>query len=115
MQNLDNLNKSELQDLLKDLKLYRDLVKKVWNRGKKIYDQLFNWKNEYIVEYYSDLDEGYVYDEAKGIYKKLFDIEVKKEDIKFVRNDKILGWIKLYLNDSLIDMSFLKFYNLLKK
>ena len=29
MQNLDNLNKSELQDLLKDLKLYRDLVKKV--------------------------------------------------------------------------------------
>lgn len=115
MQNLDNLNKSELQELLKELKVYKDLIKKVWNRGKKIFENIYNSKNDYLVEYYSELEEAYVYEEASKIYKKLFDVKVEKEDIRFVRNDKILGWIKVYLNDNLVDMSFLKFYNLLKK
>ena len=33
---VDNLNKPELQELLRSLKVYRDLIKKVWNRGKHI-------------------------------------------------------------------------------
>ena len=46
MQNIENLNKTELEQLLKDLRLYKDLVRKVGNRWKTIYDNIFNWKND---------------------------------------------------------------------
>lgn len=115
MQNIENLQKAELEELLKNLRLYKDLVKKVWNRGKKIYENVFNWKNEYSVEYYWDLDESYVLTEAKSIYKKVFNVDVSDSEIILSKNEKIKGWMKVYFNDNLIDLSFLKFYNLLNK
>lgn len=115
MQNLEKLNKAELEKLLKNLRLYNDLIKKVWNRGKTIYNNIFKWINSYIVEYYPVLEEDYVFAEASAIYKKMFNLDVKKEEIKLIKNEKIRGWIKVYLNDNLVDLSFLKFYNLLKK
>lgn len=115
MQNLEKLNKAELEKLLRNLRLYNDLIKKVWKRGRTIYDNIFKWVNSYTVEYFSILDEDYVLTEAIAIYKKIFNLDVKKEDIKLIKNENIKWWIKVYLNDSLIDLSFLKFYNLLKK
>ena len=115
MQNLEKLNKNELQELLKNLSLYKDLIKKVWNRGKTIFNKIFSWSNTYTVEYYWELDKEYVIKESQYIYKKMFDQDVRAEDINLVRKNKIKGWMKIYLNDSLVDLSFLKFYNLLKK
>jgi hypothetical protein len=114
MQNIEGLEKAELEKLLKDLKVYKDLTKKVWKRWKSIFDNKFNWINEYSVEYYGDIDESYVITEAKEIYKKMFDINVNDKEIKLIKNEKIKWGMKIYLNDSLIDLSFLKFYNLLK-
>ena len=45
----------------------------------------------------------------------MFDIDVADTDIKLIKNEKIKWGMKIYLNDSLIDLSFLKFYNLLNK
>lgn len=115
VENLDNLNKAELEELLRKLKVYRELSTKVWKRWKKIFEKEFEGKNDYSVEYYSDVDEWYVYEQANSIYKKAFNTDVKKEDIRFIRNDNIKWGLKVYLNDDLVDMSFLKFYNLLKK
>lgn len=115
MQNIENLNKAELEELLKDLKVYKNLILKVWKRWKIIFDNMFNWINQYSVEYYGDLEESYILAEAKNIYKKMFDIDVKDEDIKLINNEKIKWGIKVYLNDSLVDLSFLKFYNILNK
>ena len=115
MQNIENLNKAELEELLKDLKVYKNLILKVWKRWKKIFDNMFNWINQYSVEYYWDLDESYVLAEAKSVYKKMFDIDVKDEEIKLVNNANIKWGIKIYFNDSLVDLSFLKFYNILNK
>jgi len=114
MQNLEWLDKAELEKLLKDLKVYNQLIKKVWKRWKDIFDNKFNWINQYSVEYYGDIDESFVLTEAKTIYKKMFDIDVVDTDIKLIKNEKIKWGIKIYLNDSLVDLSFLKFYNLLK-
>jgi hypothetical protein len=115
MQKVENLNKAELEELLKDLKVYKDLIKKVWKRWKIIFDNIFNQINEYSVEYYWDIEESYILAEAKSIYKKMFNIEVKNEDIKLIKNEKIKWGMKVYLNDNLVDLSFLKFYNLLNK
>jgi len=114
MQNIECLKKVELEELLKNFRTYKELVNRVWNRWKKIFAHLFNWKNEYVVEYYWELDESYLLTEAKEIYKKVFDMEVKDSDIKLVKNEKVKWGMKVYFNDNLIDLSFLKFYNLLK-
>lgn len=115
MQNLEWLDKAELEKLLKDLKVYNDLIKKVWKRWKTIFENKFNGINKYLVEYYGDIDESYILSEAKEIYKKMFDVDVVDTDIKLIKNEKIKWGIKIYLNDSLVDLSFLKFYNLLNK
>ncbi|MCD5385377.1 hypothetical protein LRZ95_01780 [Candidatus Gracilibacteria bacterium] len=115
MTNLEGLDKAELELLLKDLKIYKDLIKKVGKRGKQIFDNKFNNKNEFVVEYYGDIDESFVLAKAKEIYNKIFDINVKDDDIKLVKNNEIKGGMKIYLNDNLIDLSFLKFYNILNK
>ena len=114
MQNIENLNKSELQELFKNLKVYKDLIKKVWNRWKKIYENIFNAQNQYLVEYYGELDKSYVLKEAKDIYKKMFNVDVIDSDIKLIKKQNLKWGIKIYLNDDLVDLSFLKFYNLLK-
>jgi hypothetical protein len=115
MQNIEGLWKVELEKLLKDLKTYKDLMKKVWKRGKDIFNNKFNWINQYSVEYYGDIDESFVLAEAKEIYKKMFNIDVNDKDIKLIKNEKIKWWMKVYLNDNLVDLSFLKFYNMLNK
>lgn len=115
MQKIENLSKVELEELLKNLRLYKDLVKKVWKRWEKIFSKLFEWKNEYLVEYYWNLDESYVLKESKEIYKRIFEADVKDAEIKIKQNQKIKWGMKIYLNDDLVDLSFLKFYNLLKK
>lgn len=114
-ESLEKAQKDELKELLKNLRMYKDLVKKVWKRWEKIYSNLFNWINEYIVEYFWDLDKSYVLGKAKEVYKKTFNIDVKDSDIKLVKSEKIKWGMKVYLNDNLLDLSFLKFYNILKK
>ena len=115
MENIESLNKAELEKLLKDLKTYKDLISKVWKRWKDVFNNVFNGINQYSVEYYGDMDESYILSEAKEIYKKVFSIDVADSDINLIKNEKIKWGMKVYLNDSLIDLSFLKFYNLLNK
>jgi len=112
---LEKANKAELEELLKDLRVYKDLIKKIWNRWKKIFENIFNGKNEYLVEYFPNIDESYILTEAKSIYKKMFSIDVSDADIKLIKNEKIKWGMKVYLNDNLVDLSFLKFYNILNK
>ena len=71
MQKIESLNKTELEELLKKLKVYNDLINKIWKRWKRIFNNVFNWTNEYSVEYYWDIDTSYILKETKGIYKKM--------------------------------------------
>jgi hypothetical protein len=114
MDNIKNLNKDELYSLLKALKIYRNLIKKIWNRWKNIFKQIYFWKNTFFVEYYWDLDKQYVLDNSKKVYKNIFNFDVLDNDIIIKENKNLKWWMKVYLNDNLVDMSFQKFYNLLK-
>lgn len=114
MQKIEGLQKLELEKLLKDLNTYKYLTKKVWKRWKIIFDNIFNGKNDYKVEYYKDIEKSFVLEQAVSIYKKVFNINVLENDIKLVENKNIKWWIKVFLNDNLVDMSFSKFYKLLK-
>lgn len=103
-----NLSLSELQEVLKEVKLYRTLEKQLGQRGKELFTRNKEGRDLFVVEYFTSLTEEAAYEMAANTYKKVFDISVNKEDIQFVASDKLSGGIKVYKNDSLVDLSFSK-------
>lgn len=116
MQNLENLNKQELQAVLKDLSLYKKLTSQVWERWKQIFSHIKEWKNKFSVEYFPNIDKEFVLEEAKKIYEKVFSQKnLKDEEIILSEKKEILWWMKIFFNDDMVDMSFLKIQKLIKK
>lgn len=110
----EGLNLSELKDLAKSLKLYKDLSSKLWNRWKKLFWSIVWNKSLYKVEYFESLSEKEALSEALVAFKKVFGEEPKKEDIT-LQSKKALDWgIKIYKDDNLVDFSFKKVENILK-
>ena len=108
MEKLEKLNSSELKIILKWLKLYKDLTRKLWNRWKLIFDKKLSWKDFYKVEYTSNMDKNVVFEKAYTAFEKVFWDKVIKEDITFVKNNSIFWGIKIFKNDSMVDLSLSK-------
>ena len=115
MLDLSNLNLKQLREILSWLRQYQDLKKKVWKRWVDYFKRTLNSENLYVVEYYPSIQEDDAYFIAKDVYKRTFWIDVDKSKIKFCTKDSILWWIKVYRDDSMIDLSFLKIEKLMKK
>ena len=75
--NIDNLGLSELKDLLKEVKLYRDLKTQLWNRWEKTYKKIKNWEKDLLVEYFPAISKELAFDESKKIFKNVFNLDVK--------------------------------------
>jgi len=110
-----NLKREELEKLLKELNLYNDLRKKLWKRGTNLFKRNINDSNLLEVEYFPSINENIAFDNALEIYIKVFNIKPKKEEIRFISKDSIGGWIKVYKDDLMVDFSFSKVENILKK
>ena len=115
MTNLENLDRSQLQELYKQLLEYKNLSKKLWKRGKTQFQNKLLWKDTFVVEYHPSLEVWYVEDQAKSVFQKVFGKTPDKSEISFQSSSSLLGGMKIYWNDFLVDMSFLKFYNKIKK
>lgn len=113
--NLDTLWKEELTSLLKKIKVYRDLNKKIGKRGRGIFSQMIYGTHNYVVEYSPALDEKYIKQKAQEIYKNIFYLNVWENEIQCIQKDSLIGGFKVYFDDQMIDASFLKFYNAFKK
>ena len=100
--NIDNLGLSELKDLLKEVKLYRDLKTQLWNRWEKTYKKIKNWEKTLVVE-------------SKKIFKNVFNLDVEQKDLKMEENAEIKWWIRIYMDDKVIDLSYLKIERELSK
>jgi len=109
------LGKIELENLLKELKLYNDLKKKLWNRGIKLFKRNMNNTSKLEVEYFPSINEQIAYDNAIEVYEKIFNIKPKKEEINFISKKSIWGGIKIYKDDNMVDFSFSKVQNILQK
>jgi len=105
---IKDLDATQLQSLLKELKLYQNLSDQLWNRGKKLFHRNKENKHSFEVEYFSALSEDTAWEESKVVYKKIFNEEVERQDIKFIKSDSLWGGIKVYMNDSMVDLSFSK-------
>lgn len=115
MTQLDNLDKSQLEVLHKQLVEYRNLSKKMWKRGRTQFSNSLFGKDTFVVEYHPSLELDYVETQAQNVYSKAFTKNPSKDEISFVKDESLLWGMKVYCNDFLVDLSFLKFYNALKK
>lgn len=112
---IKNLNKSELENLLSSLNLYLDLSKKLWKRGKEIFKRNLSWESEFLVEYFPSISEDTAYENSLEVYSKVFSIKPSRKSIRFEARDSLLGWIKVYKDDMLVDLSFSKVEKMLKQ
>jgi len=110
-----SLKRDELEALLKDLNLYNDLRKKLWKRWTQLFKRNMNNSNLLEVEYFPSINEDIAYDNALDVYTKVFNITPKKDEIRFISKKSIWWGIKVYMNDSMVDFSFSKVENILKK
>lgn len=110
-----NLQKDEMKLLLKDLKSYSNLTKKLWYRWKRVFEKLYNDKSYYLVEYYPYAEIEFVYTKSMEIYKRFFSCAPAREEIIFVPKESLLWWIKVYKDDDMVDLSFEKVEKNLKK
>ena len=108
MENLEKLNSGELKIVLKWLKLYRDLSRKLWNRWKAIFDRELSWKNLFKVEYTSTSNINNVWGKAELAFEKAFSVKPDKKDVVFIKNDTIFWGIKIFKNDDMVDLSLSK-------
>lgn len=115
MKEIEKLSLQEMRKLLSQLKEYKDITKKLWDRGRAIFLRSLSWETLYRVEYFPSLSEENVYESALSAYKKVFWVTPKKEEIQFIQKESILGGMKIYKNDEMVDMSFSKVERLLKK
>lgn len=113
--NIDNLNLSELKDLLKEVKLYRDLKNQLWNRAEKIYNKIKKWEKTLVVEYFSAISKDLAFNESKKVFKNVFNLDVEENEITFRENDEIRWWIRVYLDDKVVDLSYLRIERNLSK
>lgn len=112
---IDDLDLNQLRELLLELKLYKDLNKKLWSRWRNLYNSLKTWKKTYLVEYFSAIPEDLAYEISSRVYKEVFNLDLEKNDIKFVSKDSILGWMKVYIGDKVVDLSYQKIEKIITK
>ena len=114
LKDINGLSLIELKNLLRQVKQFKDLKTKLWKRWVDLFNR--NLKNEdlLVVEYFGDTNVDEVFELSSKVFKQMFNDDVKKSDINFVRDDNIKWWIKIYKNDSMVDLSFLKIEKLIK-
>jgi len=110
-----NLPKDKLKELLKDLNLYNNLTKKLWNRWKRLFNKIKNDKSYFLVEYYPYSNMDYVETKSMEVYSKFFSCSPNKNEIVFVPKKSVLWWMKVFMDDNVVDLSFEKVEKNLKK
>lgn len=113
--NIDNLNLSELQELLKELRLFSNLKRQLWNRWRNLYYELKTGKKTFEVEYFPKISEDIAWEESKKVFEKIFKETPEKKDVVFVPKDKLEWWIKVYVGNKILDLSYEKVKKILRK
>lgn len=96
----------QAQELLKSLRMYEDMKKKLWRRGIALFHQKLENTHICKVEYHSSLWEKEALSQAQSLYKKIFSHKPWVPEIILEENDGLSGGMKIYFDDSLLDMSF---------
>jgi len=97
---------AEAQGLLSELRVYDDMKKKLWKRWVALFHRKLSGKHLCRVEYHTSLWREEALRQALMLYKKVFSQELWADDITLVENTSLWGGMKIYFDDSLLDMSY---------
>jgi hypothetical protein len=117
MMDTSNLNKLELKDLLRRIKMMSSLRKSLWKRRwVSEYNRLTKWENFYKVEYSDFWENGLSYFKwiSISLFDKLFWITITESDISFISNKNLTWGVRIFFNDNMYDLSYSRFEKLLK-
>jgi len=114
MNNFEGKSPEELKEILKSLRLYKDLSSKLWSRWKNIFKSILNNTSIYKIEYFEKSSKKDALAEGIVAYKKVFGETPKAEEINLVAKKSLEWWIRIYKDDSLVDLSFRKASEALK-
>lgn len=105
MNTIKNLKIWELKSVLKQLKLYWNLSKKIGNRWKRLFHRTLNNTHSYKIEYMPSMWKEIAWNISQKSFQKAFWILPNKEDVAFVENTALLGGIKIFQDDAMLDLS----------
>lgn len=108
-------SKSELTQISKLLKKYRSLRKNVGKKSWEITLNSLNWEKKFLVEYFPTFVIKDYENEITDIYRSSFEVDIKDKNIVFQENPSLLGWIRVFYWDDMLDVSFENIRNTLKK
>ena len=115
MKEIETLSLQDMKKLLKELRMYRDMSKKLGKRGRDLFEKTLTWEKSFVVEYFPALWEDGAYEQAQVVYKKSFSTEPKQSDIAFIPREDIRWGIKVYSDDMMVDLSYKKVATLMQK
>lgn len=106
MKILENMNASEVKELLKHLKSYSDITKKLGQRGRGVFARSISGESIYQVEYHPALWVDAAWERAQQVYKKSFSLAPNKDVVIFTPKEDVKWGMKVYKDDFMVDMSF---------
>jgi hypothetical protein len=88
----------------------------LWKRWKALYFKLKNWKENFEVEYFPSITKETVLNEAKIAFKKCFWIDIQSNDTIILKPKESLSWwIRIYVDDKTLDLSYRRIEKALEK
>lgn len=116
MENISKLNKTELKELLKKVKLLNSLKKSLWNRWIREFDRINNWINFYKVEYFNSNyeDLSFIKNSALQAFSTKFGLTLDLNQITFTENKNLKWWFRIFCNDNMCDFGYSRIEKLLK-
>ena len=108
MINFEGVSLKELKEILKSLRLYKDLSSKLWSRWKNIYKSITNNTSIYKIEYFEKSSKDDALEQWLVAYERIFGETPKSEEINLVAKKSLEWWIRIYKDDNLVDLSFNK-------
>lgn len=112
---INKYSKSELTEISKLLKKYKSLRKNIGKKSSLVIEGELSWEVRVLVEYFPALDKNSITEKVSFIYSSIFEKKINSSKINWKENELLAWWIRLFLWDDMLDISFENVRNALKK
>ncbi len=84
-----SLKLDELQDILKNIKVYQSLSKSLGQRGRSLYHKKQNNTKQYSIEYYPSISQQSAWEQAERVYKEVLNEVPNKAEVQFLEKPEL--------------------------
>lgn len=108
-QMVEKLNKEDLKKFLKDLKSIKFLVKDLWRKKWLEEFKRVNFNHSLnTVEYFPVMSLDEVKEISLKFFSKSFNKNISLDQIIFKENIALDGWMRIFSDDNMLDISYKK-------